>query len=87
MSNFLKEGVIFSFCLAFVASIYFDAHFQNKHSEGIEIRYFEDLAFKLFPCVIFLVTVCITTAISLLSEKTEINNGLMINSQILMVVV
>ena len=81
----VESGSLISFCLAVIASIYFDAHFQKKHNKGISPEEFNDLFFKLFPWVIvFMVT--ISTVLSLVVSATDIDKNAIINTQIAAIV-
>lgn len=85
LTDFLENGVMFSFCFGIVASIFFDAHYQKKHSGEITIAYLEDLSFKLFPWVVVGV-LCVITPLELTSKDEDIDKSMFITTQILMIV-
>lgn len=80
-SGLVESGVLISFCLAIVASIYFDVHFQKKHNKGVSINQFDDLFFKLFPWVIILM-VTISTVLSLVLSAADLDKEAITNTQI-----
>lgn len=81
LEGLVESGSMISFCLAIVASIYFDAHFQKKHNKGISSEEFNDLFFKLFPWIIvFMVT--ISTVLSLVLSAADIDKNAIVNTQI-----
>lgn len=80
-TSIVESGSLISFCLAIVSSIYFDAHFQNKHLAAPTHKEFSDLFFKLFPWIIvFMVT--ISTVLSLILNGDDINKSSLIKTQV-----
>jgi amino acid transporter len=77
----MEGGALMSFCLALVSAIFFDAHFQRKHNQNLDLELFDDLIFKLFPWIIvFMVTV--STVLLLVLGEEEIDRDALINTQI-----
>lgn len=77
----VESGSLISFCLAIVASIYFDAHFQKKHNKKISPEQFNDLFFKIFPWIIVFIAT-ISTSLSSILIATDIEKNALINTQI-----
>ena len=85
IEGLIKSGSLIAFCLALVASIYFDAHFQKKHIKGVSSEEFNDLFFKLFPWIIvFMVTV--STVLSLVLSTTDLDRVSIRNTQLAAVI-
>lgn len=85
LQDWVKNGAIVAFSLALVSSIFFDRHFQLKHSplieDGKSNKAFESLFYKLLPWIIVAVVV-VSTLLSFLVDDDKINKEYLFNMQV-----
>ncbi|WP_419797584.1 MAG: hypothetical protein ACNI26_14960 [Terasakiella sp.] len=79
--NILESGVLISFCLTLVASIFFDAYFQEKHLSGTELLKSFGIGFQIFPWVIVFM-VSTSTVLLLILKAEDLNADLLNDIQI-----